>query len=137
MQMGRADFQVLPLFVSLKLLNLQDICVIWKVQEKQQEKYMGKQINYYMGYEDFLSVAQAALDSDCIIYRRSSENGRFELISGTTLDTIKPNCDRYYFHNPAIGNFDIGLISEKQYIPMICCLTLLKQVFQSQLKKNI
>lgn len=68
---------------------------------------MGKQINYYMGYEDFLSVAQAALNSGCVIYRQSFENGRFQLISGTTLDTIKPNCTGYYFHNPAIGDFKI------------------------------
>lgn len=78
---------------------------------------MGKQINYYIGYEDFLSVAQAALDSGCIIYRQSFENGKFKLISGTTLDTIRPNCTGYYFHNPEIGNFDIELISEKQYVP--------------------
>lgn len=26
---------------------------------------MGKQINYYMGYKDFLAVAQVAIDSNC------------------------------------------------------------------------
>ncbi len=90
---------------------------------------MGKQINYYMGYEDFLSVAQSALNSDCIIYRQSFENGRFQLLSGTTLDTIKPNCSGYYFHNPAIGNFDIELISEKQYVPSDVLLNVIEAGF--------
>ena len=77
---------------------------------------MGKQINYYMCYKDFLSVAQAALNCGCIIYRHSFENGKWKLIGGTTLDTVKENCWRYYFHNPAIGDFDIELISDNQYV---------------------
>lgn len=97
---------------------------------------MGKQINYYMGYEDFLSVAQAALNSDCIIYRRSFENDKFKLISGTTLDTIKPNCDRYYFHNPAVGNFDIELISEKQYIPHDLLLNVIEAGFSIPIEEK-
>lgn len=90
---------------------------------------MGKQINYYMGYKEFLSVAQAALNCGCIIYRRSLENGKWKLISGTTLDTIKPNCCRYYFHSPAIGNFDIDLISEKQYVPFDSLLNAIEAGF--------
>ena len=90
---------------------------------------MGKQINYYMGYDDFLSVAQAALNSDCIIYRYSFENGRWKMIGGTTLDIIKQNCRQYYFHNPAIGNFDIELISEKQYVPYGSLLNVIEAGF--------
>lgn len=33
---------------------------------------MGKQINYYMGYNDFLQIAQKALDSGCEILTRES-----------------------------------------------------------------
>ncbi|MCH5251318.1 MAG: hypothetical protein J1E98_15380 [Lachnospiraceae bacterium] len=77
---------------------------------------MGKQINYYMGYNDFLSVAQAALNSGCIIYRHSLENGKWKLFGGTTLDTVKDNCCRYYFHIPSIGNFDIEQKSDNQYV---------------------
>ena len=77
---------------------------------------MGKQINYYMGYKDFLSVAQTALNYGCIIYRHSFENGKWKLIGGTTLDIIKENCCRYYFHIPAIGNIHIDLKSDNQYV---------------------
>ena len=34
---------------------------------------MGKQINYWMGYEDFLQVAQAALDCGCVIIKKSAD----------------------------------------------------------------
>ncbi|MDE5940268.1 MAG: hypothetical protein K2H37_14470 [Lachnospiraceae bacterium] len=77
---------------------------------------MGKQINYYMGYQDFLSVAQAALDCGCIIYRHAYEDGRWNLIGGTTLDIVKPNCRRYYFHIPALGSFDRKLVSDNAYL---------------------
>lgn len=90
---------------------------------------MGKQINYYMGYRDFLTVAQAALNSDCIIYRQSFENGKLKLISGATLEIITPNCCRYYFHNPVIGNFDIELISEKQYVSYNSLLNVIEAGF--------
>ena len=90
---------------------------------------MGKQINYYMGYTDFLSVAQAALNCGCIVYRHSFENGKWKLIGGTTLDTVKENCWRYYFHNPAIGDFDIDLISDKQYVPNDSLLNVIEAGF--------
>lgn len=77
---------------------------------------MGKQINYYMSYTDFLSIAQAALDCGCIVYRHVFENGKWKLIGGTTLDIVKENCRRYYFYNPAIGDFDIELIGDNQYV---------------------
>lgn len=77
---------------------------------------MGKQINYYMGYTDFLSIAQAALNCGCIVYRHAFENGKWKLIGGTSLDTVKENCRQYYFHSPAIGDFDIELISDNQYV---------------------
>lgn len=32
---------------------------------------MGKQINYWAGYDDFLKIAQAALDCGCIIIKKS------------------------------------------------------------------
>ena len=77
---------------------------------------MGKQINYYMGYHDFLSVAQAALDSGCVIYRHTYEDGRWRLIPGTALDVVQPDCREYYFHIPEIGGFDVTRASQNQYV---------------------
>ncbi len=45
-----------------------------------------------------MSVAQAALDRGCVIYRHTYEDGRWRLIPGTTLDVVQPDCREYYFH---------------------------------------
>lgn len=60
---------------------------------------MEKQINYWLGYEDFLQIAQVALDSGCIIIRPDFE----KLIYGQTLDMITENKRQYYFYLPEAG----------------------------------
>lgn len=92
---------------------------------------MGKQINYYMGYNNFLSVAQAALDCGCIIYRNSYENGKLEFIGGTTLDTIKKDCREYFFYIPTAGESDIGLTSYEQYLSGYSSLNVIEAGFSS------
>lgn len=77
---------------------------------------MGKQINYYMGYKDFLSVAKAALDSGCKIYRHSFERGKWHLYEGADLDIIKEDCLQYYFYLPEAGKPNIKLKSGHQHI---------------------
>lgn len=37
-----------------------------------------------------MSVAQAALDRGCVIYRHTYEDGRWRLTLGTTLDVVQP-----------------------------------------------
>lgn len=76
---------------------------------------MGKQINYYMGYKDFLSVAQAALDSGAVIYRHSYENKTWQMIGGTSLDVIKEDTRQYYFHFPADEEMKIKDIYGNQH----------------------
>ena len=51
---------------------------------------MGKQINYWLGYTDFLQIAQAALDCGCVIIKPVSE----KLIYGQTLDIVTENQHR-------------------------------------------
>ena len=77
---------------------------------------MGKQINYYMGYTDFLKVAQAAIDSGCVIYRHWKENGKWQLSCGNTLDIIKENCCDYFFHLEELGDIEINVINGHQHI---------------------
>ena len=60
---------------------------------------MGKQINYWLGYEDFLPIAQAALDSGCIIIK--SVGGK--LVYGNTLDIVTKDKQYYYFYVPEAG----------------------------------
>ena len=72
---------------------------------------MGKQINYYMGYKDFLSVAQTALDNGAVIYRHERRNGKMQMIGGTSLEIVKEDTVFYYFHFPTSGE----LIIEDHY----------------------
>lgn len=60
---------------------------------------MGKQINYWLGYADFLRIAQAALDCGCVIIKSISG----ELVYRQTLDTVTENEHRYYFYLPEAG----------------------------------
>lgn len=98
---------------------------------------MGKQINYYMGYHDFLSVAQAALDSGCVIYRHTYEDGRWRLIPGTALDVVQPDCRQYYFHVPESGSFDIKLVSGNQYVSENSRLSVMEAGFSIPAKGEI
>lgn len=60
---------------------------------------MGKQINYWLGYEDFFKIAQAALDCGCIIIKKGSE----KLLYGKTLDIVTEHEHSYWFYVPEAG----------------------------------
>lgn len=57
---------------------------------------MGKQINYWLGYEEFLKIAQVALDCGCIIIKKVSG----KLIYGQTLDIVTEHEHNYWFYVP-------------------------------------
>ena len=71
---------------------------------------MGKQINYYMGYEDFLLVAQEAINCGCTILKK--ENGK--MVGSNSIDAVTRNCRQYYFYWPDGEKQDgkAGCISE-------------------------
>lgn len=54
---------------------------------------MGKQVNYWMGYGDFLRVAQTALDCNCVIIKEQGKKVDF----GNSLDIVTETTHRYYF----------------------------------------
>ncbi len=60
---------------------------------------MGKQINYWLKYEEFLQIAQAALDYGCVIVK--PDLGKIKY--GQTLDIITEDKCRYYFYLPEAG----------------------------------
>ena len=60
---------------------------------------MGKQINYWLKYEEFLQIAQAALDYGCVIVK--PDLGKIKY--GKTLDIITEDKCRYYFYLPEAG----------------------------------
>lgn len=60
---------------------------------------MGKQINYWLKYEEFLQIAQAALDYGCVIVK--PDLGKIKY--GQTLDIITEDKCCYYFYLPEAG----------------------------------
>lgn len=54
---------------------------------------MGKQINYWIGYSDFLKLAQVALDCNCIIIKKQGDKITF----GDNLDIVTETAYNYYF----------------------------------------
>lgn len=67
---------------------------------------MGKQINYWLGYEDFLKIAQTALDCGCIIIKNDSE----KLIYGQSLDIVTKQEHDYWFYVPEAGALSGNMI---------------------------
>ena len=65
---------------------------------------MGKQINYWLEYEGFLKIAEAALQKGCEILK--VDNGK--VIRGNAISIITPNSFNYYFHYPPAGEVVIG-----------------------------
>ena len=74
---------------------------------------MGKQINYYMDYESFLQLAQTALDAGCLIlkgvYTEEKQNPCEDI------SVITPDCNRYYFYLPELGNVAYKIDSRGLY----------------------
>ena len=67
---------------------------------------MGKQLNYYMDYDSFLLVAQAALDSGCIIVRENfwNKNSDRKVVQARDLSIIIKEWKSYYFYLPEVGD---------------------------------
>mgnify|MGYP001100663779 FL=1 len=60
---------------------------------------MGKQINYWLGYEDFLKIAQAALECGCVIIKNASGTRMY----GQDLDIVTEHEHHYWFYVPEAG----------------------------------
>lgn len=63
---------------------------------------MGKQINYYMNYQSFLQVAQAALDAGCLIIRGDHTDEQPK--PSAELSAVAPECDQYFFYLPELAD---------------------------------
>ena len=64
---------------------------------------MGKQINYYMGFKDFIKVAQFALDLGCVICREENK----KIICSNHIDIVTPSVKRYFFYLPEAGELRV------------------------------
>ena len=61
---------------------------------------MGKQINYFMDYETFRSLAQKALDLGATIIPGNTSSG----LGYRDISCVKPNTNRYLFFFPEYAN---------------------------------
>lgn len=64
---------------------------------------MGKQINYYMGFKDFIKVAQFALDLGCVICREENK----KIICSNQINIVTPSVKRYFFYLPEAGDLRV------------------------------
>lgn len=62
---------------------------------------MGKQINYYMEYDAFLSISKCAIDLGCLIVTEDIETGK--IISSSDISIVTQDTIRYYFYIPKAG----------------------------------
>ena len=90
---------------------------------------MGKQINYYMGYSDFLTVAQTALDNGSVIYRHQFKNGHWKISGGTDIGIILPDCIKYYFHFPEFGEISFTNHNGNEHISFESQLSVIEAGF--------
>ena len=73
---------------------------------------MGKQINDYIGYEDFLKVAEQAVKSGCKILKK--EHGK--IVRGNSSEMLTPDSNRYYFYLPEAGELEIQIQNNEECI---------------------
>ncbi len=76
---------------------------------------MGKQINYWMDYENFTLLAGKALELGCVIYRnKADESGK--IVFGKDISVVIPDVRNYIFYFPEDGEITIESINGRESI---------------------
>lgn len=65
---------------------------------------MGRQINYYIEYESFLEIAQAALECGCIIIKQDLKSRPSKVFQSRDISIVTKDCWHYYFYLPEAGS---------------------------------
>lgn len=78
--------------------------------------YMGKQLNYYMGYSGFLKVAQQALDSGCEILKKDNA----KIIRSDHISIVTSDTNRYFFYLPQAGQLEIQVRNGEESVGGYC-----------------
>lgn len=73
---------------------------------------MGKQINYYIGFNDFQLIAKQAVDFGCEILKK--QNGKF--IRSSKIDVITTDVNTYFFYLPQAGTLNIAKRNEEEFV---------------------
>lgn len=87
---------------------------------------MGKQINYWMDYDNFLLVAQMAVDLGCTVVKEDLKLGK--VIESKDAGIITPygtsNYPGYYFHLPEAGAIEVLTVILQPGMPSLKPATL-------------
>ena len=78
---------------------------------------MGKQINYWMDYDNFLLLAQKAIDLGCTIVKEDFVSGK--VIESNDIGIVASFCEKlannhYYFHLPEAGDIKTHMVNGKE-----------------------
>ena len=78
---------------------------------------MGKQINYWMDYDNFLLLAQKAIDLGCTIVKEDFDSGK--VIESKDICIVTPPFEnfrntRYYFHLAEAGDIKTHMVNGKE-----------------------
>lgn len=75
---------------------------------------MGKQINYFIEYDNFISLAQKALEVGCKILKEDLKTG--VVIESDSTDIISKEWLYYYFYIPETGKYKVEKIGNRERI---------------------
>lgn len=73
---------------------------------------MGKQINYYIGYKDFIKLAEQAVKNGCMILKK--EYGKY--VHDNSVRIITQDCNRYYFYLPEAGKLELQMHDNNEFV---------------------
>ena len=79
---------------------------------------MGKQINYWMDYDNFLLVAQKAVDLGCFIIKEDALTGK--IIKSKDIGIIKEDRKDYYFYLAEAGDIETRVINGRELVKYSC-----------------
>ncbi len=77
---------------------------------------MGKQINYWMDYDNFVLLAKKALELGCVIYRREHADENGKIVFGEDISIVIPDEHEYWFYFPNAGGISVETINGREYI---------------------
>ncbi len=78
---------------------------------------MGKQINYWMDYDNFLLLARKAIDLGCTIVKEDYDSGK--VIESSDISIVTSFCEKLpnnccYFHLPEAGDIKTHMVNGKE-----------------------
>lgn len=84
-----------------------------KLQTVTLKETKDTQINFWMEYDAFVQVAQAAVSYGCVLIKKTADGKH---ISGTDISIVSKDAQSYYFYVPEAGAFPVETIHGYEFI---------------------